>query len=556
MTKLLNILFITFCIWGWAQNYSPVVELQFPKQIPLNSTFDISLVSDNSVIEADALNLYMISDNKLDVNSAEVITENDVLPVTILHSALTGEIQNVHLAKIQFKSNELLHNSFFQLIINFSHFGPDDFKVKFFGEFVRENKVVYSIGNSDKTSNQKKNDLLAEIKTYKPEKFISNAAKFDTGSNLKINLNEITADKLWIGFWIKFNGSCPDFIELIDKKNDDPFLKISLSQSQKLILTNQNEEILNSDAPFLSKKIWNHLGIEMNTIDRIISFYSSGIIFAKQSFNNLPVFKDLIFALKNNSLQPFTIEQLRIAKLKNGTAKILEDSKYNSISSKNIEPILQLNFDNLNELSYSTNKADIVYNDLKFVPSNAPIFSRAPELNVSFTSTYIQLEWIVRDASNALNFVVEKSVEENKFIPVGNVAVDENTISYNYIDAFDNKNEIVFYRIKQINKDGSIIYSSQVKLGLGSIEQFKLNQNYPNPFNPLTSIEIDLFEDSEIEIIIYNIEGQEIVVLHKGLLSKGIHKFDFDAKDLPSGVYLCKVSSPQYSQTKKMLLTK
>ena len=107
-----------------------------------------------------------------------------------------------------------------------------------------------------------------------------------------------------------------------------------------------------------------------------------------------------------------------------------------------------------------------------------------------------------------------------------------------------------------IRDSGSVVYSSQVKVGQGIFEPFTLGQNYPNPFNPKTSIEIDLLDDSEIEITIYSLDGTEVTKLYKGFLTKGQHKFDFDGEGLPSGIYLFKVETPGFTQTKKMILTK
>jgi len=95
-----------------------------------------------------------------------------------------------------------------------------------------------------------------------------------------------------------------------------------------------------------------------------------------------------------------------------------------------------------------------------------------------------------------------------------------------------------------------------VKIGQGITEPFIVEQNYPNPFNPTTSIVVDLLQDSDVQIIIYNLEGKEIAKLFKGFLTSGTHKFSFDASELPSGIYLYKVSTPEFSSTKKMILTK
>jgi hypothetical protein len=114
----------------------------------------------------------------------------------------------------------------------------------------------------------------------------------------------------------------------------------------------------------------------------------------------------------------------------------------------------------------------------------------------------------------------------------------------------------VYYRLKQINKDGTVDYSSLVKLGKGKVETFTIKQNYPNPFNPKTTIVFELYQDSYVEVTIYNLEGQEIKKLYEGNLNKGEQQLTFDASNLPSGVYLYNISTPDYSQTKKMIFAK
>ena len=76
------------------------------------------------------------------------------------------------------------------------------------------------------------------------------------------------------------------------------------------------------------------------------------------------------------------------------------------------------------------------------------------------------------------------------------------------LDQKDESSEVVYYRVKQVDKDGSIVYSSQVKVGQGLFEPFIVEQNYPNPFNPKTSIVVELLEDTQVKVIVYNLEGK------------------------------------------------
>jgi len=87
-------------------------------------------------------------------------------------------------------------------------------------------------------------------------------------------------------------------------------------------------------------------------------------------------------------------------------------------------------------------------------------------------------------------------------------------------------------------------------------DNLKLYQNYPNPFNPITTIEYELKEDSNIEINIYNILGEKITQLFNSHKVKGRHTIDLNAIGLASGTYFYEIKSDTHSKIKKMLLIK
>ncbi|RCK75844.1 MAG: Cell surface protein [Ignavibacteriae bacterium] len=68
--------------------------------------------------------------------------------------------------------------------------------------------------------------------------------------------------------------------------------------------------------------------------------------------------------------------------------------------------------------------------------------------------------------------------------------------------------------------------------------EFALYQNHPNPFNPVTNIKFSLPEISYVTLKIYNVLGQELMrIFNRELIDEGIHEVQFDASNLPSGVY-------------------
>ncbi|MCX6173829.1 MAG: T9SS type A sorting domain-containing protein [Ignavibacteriales bacterium] len=86
--------------------------------------------------------------------------------------------------------------------------------------------------------------------------------------------------------------------------------------------------------------------------------------------------------------------------------------------------------------------------------------------------------------------------------------------------------------------------------------EFKLYQNYPNPFNPNTKINFTLTRSSHVSLKVYNLLGQEKAQLINKELSVGYHEVSFDGSAFPSGVYLYRIKTGDFIQSKKMILLK
>lgn len=88
-----------------------------------------------------------------------------------------------------------------------------------------------------------------------------------------------------------------------------------------------------------------------------------------------------------------------------------------------------------------------------------------------------------------------------------------------------------------------------------------LYPNFPNPFNPETSIKFSTSTDSKVEINIYNLKGQKVKRLTDELYKKGTHTLVWNGKDdnnksVASGIYFCKMKTPDKTKTLKMVLMK
>ncbi|HEX2897391.1 MAG TPA: FlgD immunoglobulin-like domain containing protein, partial [candidate division Zixibacteria bacterium] len=90
---------------------------------------------------------------------------------------------------------------------------------------------------------------------------------------------------------------------------------------------------------------------------------------------------------------------------------------------------------------------------------------------------------------------------------------------------------------------------------------YELAQNFPNPFNPTTEISFSLPERTQVTLEIYNVLGQRVRTLVDGNLDAGVHSVKWDSRDnegsqVASGLYMYRIQTEKFSQSKKMILMK
>ena len=90
----------------------------------------------------------------------------------------------------------------------------------------------------------------------------------------------------------------------------------------------------------------------------------------------------------------------------------------------------------------------------------------------------------------------------------------------------------------------------------GHPTEYALYQNYPNPFNPTTTIKYQIPELSFITLKVYDVLGNEVSTLVNEEKPIGDYELEFDATNLPSGIYFYRLQTGSFVETKKMLLMK
>jgi len=119
--------------------------------------------------------------------------------------------------------------------------------------------------------------------------------------------------------------------------------------------------------------------------------------------------------------------------------------------------------------------------------------------------------------------------------------------------SYDVEGNLVNPTQQQIIDGGACITSSIVDIELKPMS-YKLLQNYPNPFNPTTKIRYQIKSESNVQLTIYDISGQDVKTLVNKKQNAGEHSISFDASGLASGIYIYRLNAGSFEQSRKMIL--
>lgn len=183
--------------------------------------------------------------------------------------------------------------------------------------------------------------------------------------------------------------------------------------------------------------------------------------------------------------------------------------------------------------------------------------------NASTSNNQIVLNWTTASELNNRGFEIQQSFDNETFTNLGFVpGFGSTTEAKSYSFTVGNAPAgLHYYRLKQVDFDGSYEYSSLVEIEGPVPNDFVLHQNHPNPFNPSTSITFSLPVDSDVQLSLYNMLGQKVVDITNAQFQAGTHKVDFIAEGLSSGTYIYLISATgsngvDFVETKKLTLLK
>jgi serine protease AprX len=180
----------------------------------------------------------------------------------------------------------------------------------------------------------------------------------------------------------------------------------------------------------------------------------------------------------------------------------------------------------------------------------------------SFSAEYLNdkifLTWITATETNNQGFEIQRRDDSSAYETIAFISgtgTTTNRVTYSYVDdnLFSGR---YYYRLKQIDFDGTFKFSDEVLVELPIISDFKLFQNYPNPFNPSTKIKFYSPVSEKIKIGLYDLLGREVKILLDKDVNQGSYELELDGSDLASGMYFVKLASKENQQIIKISLIK
>ena len=202
----------------------------------------------------------------------------------------------------------------------------------------------------------------------------------------------------------------------------------------------------------------------------------------------------------------------------------------------------------------------IQYQANAFVPVELAFF------NAVDVDGKVELEWVTATETNNFGFEIQrKNLENESWNVIGTVKGKGTTTTPHKYCFTDNSVDIgtYYYRLKQIDFDGSFDFSDEIKIEVKPPKTFSLYQNYPNPFNPETIIRYRIPQLDQatmpVDLKIYNLLGDEVRTLVHEDQGAGYYATKWDGKNnngknVASGAYIYRLRVGRFIMTNKMLL--
>ena len=206
------------------------------------------------------------------------------------------------------------------------------------------------------------------------------------------------------------------------------------------------------------------------------------------------------------------------------------------------------------EILFATNGEATIWVNGVAVPVELCLFEATIKKGI------VQLKWQTASEINNYGFEIERSLNKNNYQKIGFIRGNGTINSLQFYEFLDETvtEGTYYYRLKQLNFDGSFKYSRSVSVTLSLPDKFILQQNYPNPFSVQAEINYSLSVQTHVNLTIYNILGQKIKNLVDEVQQAGTKNLKWDGTDgnginVSSGIYICILETEYCVLSRKLL---
>ena len=211
-------------------------------------------------------------------------------------------------------------------------------------------------------------------------------------------------------------------------------------------------------------------------------------------------------------------------------------------------------------VTFTENPTDVWYSNIlsgHSVDNLAPV---APHnFYAKLNSSQVHLGWKANQETDLRDYYIYRSTTLNIDNPISLGSTTDTVFTdtppttsniYYFVQAFDLHDNGSPFSVDSITSILSVNTTNKTP------DKFELLQNYPNPFNPTTNIQFTIPKTTYLKINVYTILGEKVLTVAEGKYKPGFYKVEINASGLPSGVYIYRIESATFTDTKKMIYLK
>ena len=168
----------------------------------------------------------------------------------------------------------------------------------------------------------------------------------------------------------------------------------------------------------------------------------------------------------------------------------------------------------------------------------------------------VELAWVTESETENSHFLVYRDGEVIAQVDGAGTTSETNEYAYSDVNVLPGVHE---YALADVTYGGVEELHDAVTVELGATveaAEFTLNSAYPNPFNPDTRIEYCMNRSINLNLGVYNLQGEKVANLFDGVQEAGAHTAIWNATGFPSGIYVVRMMSEGMLQTMKVVLMK